>query len=140
MANFAFRLDTLLERGLKARFNSVRNGLIAQGGIRKGWLETCFLSNLLDVDCYKPLKDKSDRMHDSRRVFVRGWSTLPSRLSHNAPMSPEHENRVRKTFLWQYYMNEKKFRKNFSQNSSGQQNVTFFWGYNVGNVIFKSIL
>ena len=40
-------------------------------------------------------------------------------------MSPEHENRVRKTFLWQYYMNEKKFRKNFSQNSSGQQNVTF---------------
>ena len=77
MANFAFRLDTLLERGLKARFNSVRNGLIAQGGIRKGWLETCFLSNLLDVDCYKPLKDKSDRMHDSRRVFVRGWSTLP---------------------------------------------------------------
>ena len=25
-------------------------------------------------------------------------------------------------------MNEKKFRKNFSQNSSGQQNVTFFWG------------
>ena len=24
-------------------------------------------------------------------------------------------------------MNEKKFRKNFSQNSSGQQNVTFFW-------------
>ena len=43
-------------------------------------------------------------------------------------MSPEHENRVRKTFLWQYYMNEKKFRKNFSQNSSGQQNVTFFWG------------
>ena len=52
---------------------------------------------------------------------------MVTRLSHNAPMSPEHENRVRKTFLWQYYMNEKKFRKNFSQNSSGQQNVTFFW-------------
>ena len=63
-------------------------------------------------------------------------STACIRLSHNAPMSPEHENRVRKTLLWQL----KKFRKNFSQNLSGQQNVTFFWGYNVGNVIFKSIL
>ena len=32
---------------------------------------------------------------------------------------------VRKMFFGTKNMNEKKFRKNFSQNSSGQQNVTF---------------
>ena len=62
--------------------------------------------------------------------YVKRWRDLTcshSRLSQNAPMSPEHENRVCKTFVWQYCMNEKKFRKHFSQNSSGQQNVTFFY-------------
>ena len=44
------------------------------------------------------------------------------------PMSSEHARTFRKPFVWQYYMNEKKFRKNFSQNSRGQQNVTFFRG------------
>ena len=43
-------------------------------------------------------------------------------------MSPEHASSVFKPFVWQYYMNEKKIRKNFSQNSSGQQNMTFFLG------------
>ena len=50
---------------------------------------------------------------------------MSSRLSHNVKMSSEHARTFRKLFVCQYYMNEKKFRKNFSQNSSGQQNVTF---------------
>ena len=42
-------------------------------------------------------------------------------------MSSEHARTFRKSFVCHYYMNEKKIRKNFSQNSRGQQNVTFFW-------------
>ena len=41
-------------------------------------------------------------------------------------MSSEHARPVLKPFVWQYYMNEKKIRKNFSQNSDGLKNVTFF--------------
>ena len=44
------------------------------------------------------------------------------------PMSSKHVRTFRKSFVCQYYMNEKKFRKHFSQNSRGQQNVTFFRG------------
>ena len=53
---------------------------------------------------------------------------MSSRLSHNARMFRKQAGDVCKPFFGTKNMNEKKFRKNFSQNSSGQQNVTFFWG------------
>ena len=63
----------------------------------------------------------SERLESARkkRADIQVVPT-PNRLSHNATMSPKHENRVRKPLVWKYYMNEKKSRKIFSQNSSGQ--------------------
>ena len=78
MANFAFKMDKLISAGSSARFNSAKDGKIERNGVRKGWLETCFLSGLFGIDCYQLFKNR--RMHDIRQVYIRGWKHLPSEI------------------------------------------------------------
>ena len=75
------------------------------------------------------MKSVTDFCENAFSICSRFYQSLPlSRLSHNARMSRKQAGEVCKPFFGTKNMNEKKFRKNFSQNSSGQQNVTFFWG------------